>query len=211
MKKCLCIVVLLALGVAALWWFTRPTVETPPPAKVAEAPVGLKSPLVVSTPKPAQLEAPKAAPVPASTLVAASGATTSSTSANLELSADDPHASPQTLIPELINLLEDDDFVGYLKASMPPSALNMEMQETKVSSIEELAEKYFPASGSLAKLTAIYKQGTLQALHAIQGLTPVLDSSNVNMQAVYTINQPINGKNTITFIKIGGLWYQTGN
>ena len=165
----------------------------------------------MSTPKPAQVEAPKAAPVPASTLVAASRATTSSTSANLELSADDPHASPQTLIPELINLLEDDDFVGYLKASMPPSALNMEMQETKVSSIEELADKYFQASGSLAKLTEAYKRNMAQALRAIQGQTPVLDTSNEIAKATYTLGEPVNGKNTITFMKVGGLWYLTGN
>jgi len=62
MKKRLGIVVLLAVGGAALWWFTRPAAEAPLSAKVAKAPMVFKSALIVSAPKPIQVEAPKAAP-----------------------------------------------------------------------------------------------------------------------------------------------------
>jgi len=192
--------------IALLAWKFWPT-ENPQPV----APAPKLTPLqTVVGPKPAQVEAPKVAPVTASVLTTASGAKTS-TPTNLELSADDPHASPQTLIPELINLLEDDDFTGYLKANLPPSALEAAMREADVSSIEELAQKNFPTSGSLAKLTDQYKLNTLETLQLIQNQAPVLDTENEITKAIYTLNPPINGKKTVTFMKIGGLWYLIGN
>jgi len=62
MKKRISIVILLLLGGAVLWWFTRPATGTPSSAKVAEAPAAMKSIMPVLRPKPAQVEAPKIAP-----------------------------------------------------------------------------------------------------------------------------------------------------
>jgi len=123
-------------------------------------------------------------------------------------SAGDPHADLQTLIPALADLLEAHDLTGYLETAMSPSMLSFVMQSQTASSLDELAEKSFPTTGTLAKLTDAYITTLTQDLRALQGQAPVLDATGTT--ATYELSQPIKGQKIITFKKMNGLWYQLG-
>jgi len=194
-KKILLIIILLALGGVALWWFTRPKAEAPFPAKVAAAPLALKFSTDASAPKPAQVEAPKAAPVPAANRVqidelASSAAIPPPT---------DPCAELDSYIPYLQSLLATGDYARYIEISTPPDEL------MKINASPGGLEQYiqdFEQRPDFSQLMQMY----LQALPRLKGVTPVYnDTGNF---ATYTLEATANqGPSRIGFRKINGRWY----
>lgn len=110
--------------------------------------------------------------------------------------ADPPDADPQeelaTAIPEAIRLLEEEEYVTFLKNFVPPSDLK---KITDKRSIEEVAEGFGEKKAPQL----------LEVLNSIKDAEPTLDDDE--KKATYALKKPLGSKKSISFIKIEKRWY----
>ena len=106
--------------------------------------------------------------------------------------AKNPREQLDTLIPEAIRLLEAKEYQIVLKMIVPPDVLK---QITEGSSLEKFAETF--GRDHAADL--------LTALKAIKEVKPTLDAKGET--ATYELKPPIDGKDSITLVKIEKYWY----
>lgn len=108
-------------------------------------------------------------------------------------SGDDVRAKLETAIPEAIRLLEANDHVTFLKTFMAPDDLKA-LTARAQAPVEEVAKGFAERAGRI-----------LTALKAVQGTTPVLAADGGT--ATFTLKEPVGGRDSISFKKVGGLWY----
>jgi len=103
-----------------------------------------------------------------------------------------PREKPETAIVEGIRLLEGKEYVAFLKAFVPPAELKT---MTNKETLEELAKKF--GDKKAARL--------LKVLKMAKEVKPTMDANGT--KATYDLKEAINGKKTITLIKIEKCWY----
>jgi len=178
--------------VAAIWLFTQPKEPATEKTAVTEAPANNEAPKPAA-PIPASLAKvvpPIAAPAqPSAPQPAAAIATTP---------AEEPRANLETAIAEAARLIEANDIVTLFKEFAPPD----EMAHLPPGmSIDQIAQMMQTEPGMDQRM-----QKSLDALHAIQGQTPIMsDSDNT---ASYEATMP-DGTTKKVVMKKGdtGLWY----
>jgi len=213
MKRLLRVVVVLAIVTGALWWFTRPTEESPVSVKVAAAPLAPKPspPQVAITPPPAPPvpAPPEAEPTPSV--------------------ADDSHAADiaalRTRISEFISLLEANDGLGFSEKSLPPEARSLEAQglEKLQDHIDQYAVEHgepIPPRRTLEQVHQSIRdkhlplqpamQGILGELKAVKDSTPKFNKTGDKVE--YSIDPAVaatlfGNPQKIYFQKIDGEWY----
>lgn len=103
-----------------------------------------------------------------------------------------PRAKPEALVVEGIRLLEGKDYVAFFKAFVPPDDLK---RVTEGSSIEEFAKRFGPDRGPIM----------LSLLKSASATKPTIEADGKT--AVFTLKEPVMGKGSLTFIKVGEFWY----
>ena len=104
----------------------------------------------------------------------------------------DPRESLDTVIPEVMRLLEKQDYEGLLKAFVAPKDFE------KITADKPLPEfaKWF-GENKAEKL--------LKVLTAVKGTTPTLSEDKAT--ATFELKEPLEGKRDIKFQKIDKYWY----
>ena len=173
------------LAAALAWWFwpaAAQRVTAPKPVHhVAEAPVDAP-PLPEAAPPPVADPPPPAAALP-------TGA--------------DPQADLSTTIPELIRQLQSGDMVTMMQNFMPPDEYAKLSEEQKASMAQQMQTM------SQTPQMQQRMQSVLQALESIRGATPVLDATGE--KATFTPMALPGNPPTMSFVKVNGRWYLSGN
>ena len=104
----------------------------------------------------------------------------------------DPRESLETAIPEAIRLLEAKDYRSLLKAFVAPEDLK---KFSERGGFEDFVTKF-----SSRKAPSL-----LATLNSIKGIKPTLKDED--RTAVFEFKEPIQGKTSITFVKIDKYWY----
>jgi hypothetical protein len=104
----------------------------------------------------------------------------------------DPREELETAIPEAIRLLEAKEYETFLKTFIPPDDFK---SVTKQVSLEEFAKRF--GKDKAADL--------LRVLKAIKGTKPTLDPDGTKAPFKHGIKGA--PKDSITFVKMDGLWY----
>jgi hypothetical protein len=107
----------------------------------------------------------------------------------------DPRTKPETLVTEGIRLLEAKDYVTFFQIFVPPDDL---ARVTADTSVQDFASRFGPSRGSVM----------LPLLKAVSGTGPTLDAEGKT--AVFRLKEPLMGKDSLTFVKIGDFWYFRG-
>jgi hypothetical protein len=105
----------------------------------------------------------------------------------------DPRTSLETAVPEAVRLLEAKDYATFLRLFVPPEALK---ELSAAESFDGFVRAFVEDGKAAAMLTA---------LKGIRGSKPVIDGEG--RRATFTLKAPVEGKTTITFLKIGAFWY----
>lgn len=104
----------------------------------------------------------------------------------------DPREKLTTAIPEAIKLLEKKEFETFLKKFIPPDDLKKITEKTPLPEMAKgFGERKAPR--------------LLKILQAVEGSEPTIDDDG--QTAVYELQEPVEGKKDISFIKVGKLWY----
>jgi hypothetical protein len=109
----------------------------------------------------------------------------------------DPRLTLDTAIPEAIRLLEARQHAAFLRRFVPPDTL-------KELSAAESFDGFVQAFGDDGKATAM-----LAALKRIKGTRPVLDGDG--RRATFTFQPAIEGRTSLTFVRLGEVWYISDN
>ncbi len=104
----------------------------------------------------------------------------------------DPREKLETAVPEAIRLLEEKEYVNFLKKFVPPADLK---EITKQKTIDEFA-KTFEAEKA---------ENLMNVLTAIKDEKPKLNADK--KEAVFDLKEEIDDKKSITFKKVGKYWY----
>lgn len=125
------------------------------------------------------------------TLAAVCGFTALTSTATAAPAAD-PRAKLDTAIDEGIRLLEDEEYIKFVKMFVPPDELK---KITEKRSIEEFAEGFGEKNAPRLK----------KVLKSIKGSEPTIDDDG--KMATYELKEAVGSKKTISFVKIDKLWY----
>ena len=104
----------------------------------------------------------------------------------------DPRERLETAIPEAIRLIEAKELVALVKNFVAPEDLK---KITRDSTIEEVAKKFEGKKADRLR----------EALLAAKEVEPTFDETGTT--ATYRFKMPVDGRTTITFTKVGKLWY----
>ena len=104
----------------------------------------------------------------------------------------DPREELKTAIPAAIELLENKEYESFIKRFVPP--IDLERILKKVT-IEDFAKKFGERKSDLL----------LKVLNIIKDAKPKLDPDGE--KATFALKEPIGGKQSMTFLKVGKYWY----
>jgi RNA polymerase sigma factor (sigma-70 family) len=155
----------------------------------------------LSSNKTPAVELPKAPAVPAhaETVAAAAGA---------DPPSDDPQADLKTAIPELVRLVEANDWLGVYKAYTPPDRLDPKELQT-LEKVQKMLDKQLSTPQAQLQLQ-MQHESAVSAWEALETQTPTYNATGD--EATYLFTTPDYPGPTVsesmTFIKINGKWYQ---
>ncbi|RCS44597.1 hypothetical protein DTL42_16865 [Bremerella cremea] len=109
-----------------------------------------------------------------------------------EDAAADPRETLATAIPEGIRLLEAEQYEEFLTKFVSPADLKM---ITARKSMDEFVNSFNERKAARV----------LKALKAIEGTKPKLDAAGT--KANFVFKQEIDGKKSLTFVKVDKYWY----
>ncbi len=174
------------LAAALAWWFwpsAAQNVAAPKPVHhVAEASAEA-SPLPETAPPPVADSLPTAPALSA-------GA--------------DPQADLSTTIPELIREIQSGDMATMMQNFMPPDEFAKLSDEQKATMAQQMQQAMAQNPQMQQRM-----QSVLQALESIRGATPVLDATGE--KATFTPMALPGNPPTMSFVKVNGRWYLSGN
>jgi hypothetical protein len=104
----------------------------------------------------------------------------------------DPREKLETAVPEGVRLLEAKDYSTFLKNFITPDDLK---KITEKAALDEFSKQF--GENKAPRL--------LQVLKSIRDAKPTLDPSG--KKATYELKEPIDGKKTITWVKVDKHWY----
>jgi hypothetical protein len=104
----------------------------------------------------------------------------------------DPREKVDTAISEIIRLVEAREYATFIQKYAPPDDLKKILAN---KSLDELVKEF--AQKNAARL--------IKVLRATRGLTPIVEENATKV--TYHFKEPIDGKESIIFIKIGKFWY----
>jgi hypothetical protein len=107
-------------------------------------------------------------------------------------SKPDPREKVDTAVPEGIRLLDAKEYSSFLQKFVPPDDLK---KLTMKAPLDEFAKEFGQT----------HAPRLLKVLQAIRGTNPTLVADG--MLATFPLKEPIEGKKSITFIKVGKFWY----
>jgi len=200
-KNILITVTILALGGAVLWWFTQPAAQAPSSAKIAAAPATLRPALSMPASKPAQVEAPKAAPAVPDPVSASSVTTSDSTKG-------DPQMELGTAIDDMATMLQAGDMPGLLEKYTSPEQMAKVSPEQKAVMAQRIQQQMTDPH------VQQMQQSVAQILWSFKSQTPEMNATGD--EATYQMTptadmappgEPLPASVPMTFIKIDGRWY----
>jgi hypothetical protein len=166
-------------------------------APVASVALPVVKPVAPSSAPLAVDEAKPVGPTPATTVTAAQAAASQS-------EWPSPRAELATTIPELVRLIDAQDFETLMQDFMPPDELNALLASVGTPGqpmpLGVLAERMRQNPRVMQQMAA-----AAQFLNYVQTQTPIFDATG-NI-ASYPMGKVINGQNSLTFVKVGGYWY----
>jgi len=104
----------------------------------------------------------------------------------------DPREKVDTAVPEGIRLLEAKEYSTFLQKFVPPD--DLKKLTTKVP-LDDFAKEFGQT----------HAPRLLKVLQAIRGTNPTMAVDG--MLATYSFKEAVEGKKSISFTKIGKLWY----
>jgi hypothetical protein len=108
----------------------------------------------------------------------------------------DPREKLETAIPEAIRLLEAREYRTFIEQFAVPDELKQVLGQ---GTIEELTRSFAKENAQLA----------LRVMKQIVGARPTLEADGT--RATFELKEAVEGKKSITFVKIGKYWYLRNN